>query len=139
MNRDQQPTNQLHNINWGALDHASCAPQLISCNYYLCIRVCVCVCIHMCTSCVCVHTCMCIFVGSCLATKVFIVNLPATEREWFISNSYRVTVCSVRVCVYLLYLFHAAFGKLSCKFVLLHVESHVRVLSWFFLSCVWIT
>ena len=23
------PTNQLHDINWGALDHASCAPQLM--------------------------------------------------------------------------------------------------------------
>ena len=34
-------TNQLHDINWGALDHASCAPQLMSCNY------CVCVCVYM--------------------------------------------------------------------------------------------
>ena len=29
MNRGQLPTYQLHSINWGALDHASCAPQLI--------------------------------------------------------------------------------------------------------------
>ena len=28
-NRVQLPTNQLHNINWSALDHASRAPQLI--------------------------------------------------------------------------------------------------------------
>ena len=35
MNIGQLPTNQLHNINWGALDHASHAPQLMSCNYYL--------------------------------------------------------------------------------------------------------
>ena len=42
-------------------------------------RVCVCVCV-----CVCVHVCMCVFVGSCLATKVFIGNLPATGRGWVI-------------------------------------------------------
>ena len=28
-------TNQLHDINWGALDHASRASQLMSCNYYV--------------------------------------------------------------------------------------------------------
>ena len=27
-------TNQLHDINWGALDRASYASQLMSCNYY---------------------------------------------------------------------------------------------------------
>ena len=37
MNGDKLPTNQLHDINWGAVDHASRAPQLTSCNYY-CIR-----------------------------------------------------------------------------------------------------
>ena len=26
-------TNQLHHTNWGALDYAPCAPQLMSCNY----------------------------------------------------------------------------------------------------------
>ena len=26
------------------------------------------------------HVCVCVFVGSCLATKVFIGNLPATGR-----------------------------------------------------------
>ena len=41
MNGGQLPTNQLHDINWGALDHASRAPQLMSCNYYVCVRVCV--------------------------------------------------------------------------------------------------
>ena len=41
MNRGQLPTNQLHDINWGTLDHASCAPQLISCNYTMCVHVCV--------------------------------------------------------------------------------------------------
>ena len=41
--------NQLHDINWCALDHASCAPQLMSCNYmcvYTCVCVCVCVCVY---------------------------------------------------------------------------------------------
>ena len=28
-------TNQLHDIDWGALDPASRAPQLMSCNYYV--------------------------------------------------------------------------------------------------------
>ena len=44
MNGGQLPTNQLHNINWGALDHASRAPKLMSCNYY--VSVCVCVCVY---------------------------------------------------------------------------------------------
>ena len=38
-NGSQLPTNQLHGINWGALDRASCAPQLMSCNYYVCVCV----------------------------------------------------------------------------------------------------
>ena len=33
---------------------------------------------------VCVCVCVCMFVGSCLATKVFIGNLPATGRGWVI-------------------------------------------------------
>ena len=37
-------TNQLHDINWGALDHASHAPQLMSCNYYVHVRVSVMMC-----------------------------------------------------------------------------------------------
>ena len=34
-------TNQLHDINWGALDHASGAPQIMSCNYnvHVCINL----------------------------------------------------------------------------------------------------
>ena len=32
--------------------------------------------------CVCMH--VCVFVGSCLATKLFIGNLPATGRGWVI-------------------------------------------------------
>ena len=35
--------NQLRDINWGALDHASCAPQLMSRrDYYVCMCECVC-------------------------------------------------------------------------------------------------
>ena len=30
------------------------------------------------------YACMCVFVGSCLATKVFIANLLATGRGWVI-------------------------------------------------------
>ena len=40
MKGDHGQTNQLHDINWGALDHASIANQLF--NYYLCVCVCVC-------------------------------------------------------------------------------------------------
>ena len=29
-----------------------------------------------------VSVCVCVFVGSCLAAKVFIANLPATGRGW---------------------------------------------------------
>ena len=43
--------------------------------------VCVCVCVRIC---VCARVCMCVFVGSYLATKVFIANLPATGRGWVI-------------------------------------------------------
>ena len=32
MKGDHGQTNQLHDINWGALDLAFCAPQLMSCN-----------------------------------------------------------------------------------------------------------
>ena len=42
MNGGHGQTNQLHDFNWGALDHASRAPQLMSCNYYVCMYVCVC-------------------------------------------------------------------------------------------------
>ena len=45
MNRGPLPTNQLHDTNWGALEHASRAPQLVSCNYYVYVYVCVCVCV----------------------------------------------------------------------------------------------
>ena len=42
MNGDQLPTNQLHNINWGALDHASRAPHVCVCGVcvYMCVYVC---------------------------------------------------------------------------------------------------
>ena len=38
-------TNELRDINWGAPNHAFRAPQLISCNYYVCVFTCVCVCV----------------------------------------------------------------------------------------------
>ena len=40
------------------------------------------VCVHVC-GCICVCT-VCTFVGSCLATKVFIGNLLAMGRGWVI-------------------------------------------------------
>ena len=45
MNGGQLPTNQLRDINWGALDHASRVPQLMSCTYLLLNFACVCVCV----------------------------------------------------------------------------------------------
>ena len=49
VNGGQLPTKQLHDINWGSLDHASRAPQLMSCTFVItvCVCVCVCVCVHM--------------------------------------------------------------------------------------------
>ena len=49
-------TNQLHDVNWGALDHASRAPQLMPHNYHVCVCVCACVCVYVCV-CLCVHVC----------------------------------------------------------------------------------
>ena len=46
--------------------------------------VCTCVC-------VCVHVCVCVFVGSCLATKIFIGNLPAMGRGWVIVNYQQIS------------------------------------------------
>ena len=43
----------------------------------VCRSVCMCMCEFMCV-------CVCVFVGSCLATKVFIGNLPAMGRGWVI-------------------------------------------------------
>ena len=39
MEVNYQQIMQLHDINWGAIDHASRALQLMSCNYYLCVCV----------------------------------------------------------------------------------------------------
>ena len=53
MNGGQLQTNQLQDINWGGLDyesHASRAPQLMSCNCYVCVSACVyayCVCVYL--------------------------------------------------------------------------------------------
>ena len=59
MNGGQLPTNQLHGINWGALDYASRAPQLMSCNYYRYVCACMCVFVCMCMH-VCVYVCVCV-------------------------------------------------------------------------------
>ena len=73
MNGGQLPTNQLHDIKWGALNYASRAPQLMSCNYYVCVCMCVHVCVHVCMCItVCVHLCvslcvhiMCVCMSAC--------------------------------------------------------------------------
>ena len=54
MNGGQLPTNLLHNINWGALDHASRAPHVTT---ILCVCVCVCVCMHVCMRTLADHVC----------------------------------------------------------------------------------
>ena len=70
-------TNQLHDINRGALDHASRALQLMSCNYCVCVcvrvraRVRVCVRARVCVRMhVCARVCACVMwliymVGTC--------------------------------------------------------------------------
>ena len=70
MNRGQLPTNQLHDINWGALNHTSRAPQL-SCE---CVCVCVCVCVCMCV-CVCVCVCVRVRVRACVRVCVCVCTL----------------------------------------------------------------
>ena len=67
MNRGQLPTNQLHEINWGALNHASSAPQLMSCNYYLCVCVCACVRAYVC---VCAHMTLYMHRSACIVTHI---------------------------------------------------------------------
>ena len=39
MRGDHGPIRQLQDLNWGAFDHASHAPQLRSCNYNMCITI----------------------------------------------------------------------------------------------------
>ena len=47
MNRGQLPTNIISDSNWGAFDHASRAPQLLSDNYsVLRIIIIMCTCMH---------------------------------------------------------------------------------------------
>ena len=68
-------TDQLHVINWGALDHASHAPLLMSCtcNYcvYNIVRLCVCVCVCVCV-CMCACVCMCVCVCVCVCVYVYV-------------------------------------------------------------------
>ena len=37
MKGDHGQTSQLHDIIWGAPNHTSRAPQLMSCDYYVCV------------------------------------------------------------------------------------------------------
>ena len=64
MNGGQLPTNQLHDINWGAPDHASRAPQLMSCNYYVCVC----------------------FVRSCQAIQVFFLYGWGALYDWLLHS-----------------------------------------------------
>ena len=56
MKGGHRQTNQLCDINWGALDHVSRAPQLMSCNYCACVCVCVGVNVAMCG-----YVCVCMY------------------------------------------------------------------------------
>ena len=66
-------TKQLHDINWGTFSHASHAPQLMLCNYYVCVCVCVCACVLACKSVrmyvyLCMKPwCVCHFVSVCMS------------------------------------------------------------------------
>ena len=60
----KQNTCTCHDLNWGALNHASHAPQLLSCNYYVYIYLSVCACVYICVHvhvCIRVHVCTCIY------------------------------------------------------------------------------
>ena len=50
MKRDHGQTNQLHDINWGVLDHASRAPQL----HVMTMCMFKCLCVHVLCMCDCV-------------------------------------------------------------------------------------
>ena len=69
--------------------HVCVRVSVVSVWVCVCVRVCLLcvggdVCARVCAcACVCV-VCVCVFVGSCLATKVFIGNLPAVGRGWVI-------------------------------------------------------
>ena len=66
INRGQLPTYQLHDIDKGALDDASRAPLLMSCNF------CVCVCVHVCSCmCSCAYVHVCVFVRVCVCICVY--------------------------------------------------------------------
>ena len=58
MKGDHGPTKMLHALTWDAFDHASHAPQVRTCNYYVCVSIymCECVCVYklysMCLLCV---------------------------------------------------------------------------------------
>ena len=39
MKGDYEPTKLLHALTWGTFDHASHAPQVRACNYYISVTV----------------------------------------------------------------------------------------------------
>ena len=117
MNGGQLPTNQLHDINWGALDHASRASQLMSCNYYVCARVCVtmhashvpklcyvttmckCACACACEcecECVCVrargYMRVCVWARACTLNNFTMRNLIRISLSIFLSSLYSIHV-----------------------------------------------
>ena len=57
-----------------------------------------CVC-NVCVCNVCVCVCVFVFVGSYLATKVFVGNLPATGRGWVIKKLANDERRSTTMCV----------------------------------------
>ena len=68
-------------LNWSAFDHASCAPQLMTCNYYEC--VCVCVCMSVCV-------CVCMSVSVCVCVCVHVLCVPSLTNDSFLSISLRL-------------------------------------------------
>ena len=70
MNRGQLPMSLLRNINWGALDHASCGPQFVACNYTI-------MCVHICM--LCVHR-TCIYVWEQLGVVIVVWSWAPSLR-----------------------------------------------------------
>ena len=50
---DHGPTKLLHALTWGTFNHASHAPLVRACNYYMSVCLCECTCIHMHVHCMC--------------------------------------------------------------------------------------
>ena len=100
MNGGQLPTNQLHDINWGARDACVCVYDIvrvdecirrvcgrISTNEQSCVHTCVCVCVYACvvrvSACVCVTQCTSAFV---LMLHI-ITRVNSNAKSQFLSSS----------------------------------------------------